>query len=444
MGQDNAEKQDNAVRDGAFANQIARGYPFLRFEKSLERDFRRGFDQENLNRARMGVQFGIFLIGLDIVLNAMLIPQGEIWTKNKLMIAAILVPLLLLSVWSLQKFSDRVRVSLVTLPIVLVATLALTFFRINPETPSASLPLEAFFLLLLFNFVLAGLTFLQSCVGAVIIVGGYVVSNYVLAVSELVWSFDLFFLISVTMMGCISVYMTERQARNNYLSGGVLSELSERDELTQLYNRRVFNRNLGNLIRLGRREGRPVMLLLLDVDHFKKYNDRYGHAAGDVCLRKVADALSMAAKRPLDVVARYGGEEFAVILYGARTGSVKLLADTVRQNVESLQIPHEGSEHRVVTVSGGGVVAFVDENSDEVGLIEAADKALYRSKAEGRNRVTLLQLGDMSKARELASKMESQSAANKLENDPLLETNAAQKKSRVKRAVDAALKDKAG
>jgi diguanylate cyclase (GGDEF)-like protein len=126
---------------------------------------------------------------------------------------------------------------------------------------------------------------------------------------------------------------------------------------------------------------------MVDIDHFKGLNDRYGHLAGDTCLRSVAHSMQRALGRPDDVLARYGGEEFIVLLHDADANGALVVAERVRAAVQALAIEHQGSPFGVVTVSIGMASAAIDEGRAPASLVDAADKALYAAKCSGRNRV---------------------------------------------------------
>ncbi len=168
-----------------------------------------------------------------------------------------------------------------------------------------------------------------------------------------------------------------------------LREMALQDGLTGLANRRRFDTTLDNEVRRARRTGGWVALLLGDVDFFKKYNDRYGHLAGDECLKAVARVMRDVFRRAEDLPARYGGEEFAVVIAGSTPEQAAFSAQRFRKAVESLGIPHaDSSVSEVVTISVGYVVARATEASSPAWFISRADEALYISKANGRNRVT--------------------------------------------------------
>jgi diguanylate cyclase (GGDEF)-like protein len=162
------------------------------------------------------------------------------------------------------------------------------------------------------------------------------------------------------------------------------------DGLTGIANRRYFDVALDRELRRAQRLGGSLSLLLTDIDSFKAYNDHFGHQAGDSCLSSVAQALASRLKRPADVAARYGGEEFAAILPDTDAEQARQLAESIREYVASLNLPHAPAAVRpYVTLSIG--VASIEKGriEDAKSLIEAADKALYAAKRGGRDRVVV-------------------------------------------------------
>jgi diguanylate cyclase (GGDEF)-like protein len=164
--------------------------------------------------------------------------------------------------------------------------------------------------------------------------------------------------------------------------------LAGQDGLTGLANRRAFDEALAKEYRRTKREKKALSLVMIDVDRFKIFNDRYGHPAGDDCLRRVAAAIAETARRPGDVVARYGGEEFAVLLPDTDEAGAEMIAERILQNVCGLNIRHEANIGSLVTISAG-VASFVsaDSNGSPETLVQNADRALYRAKDSGRNAV---------------------------------------------------------
>lgn len=169
-----------------------------------------------------------------------------------------------------------------------------------------------------------------------------------------------------------------------------LRALSGRDGLTGIANRRHFDEQVRLEWRRCRRDGHPLGLILADVDHFKRYNDHYGHLGGDDCLTAVAAALKDCVRRAGDLVARYGGEEFVVLLPNTDLTGTGRVAEEARAAVEGLQLPHAASDTAPVVTLSLGAAAFPPRLLGEAevqDLIDRADRALYRAKAQGRNRV---------------------------------------------------------
>jgi len=171
-------------------------------------------------------------------------------------------------------------------------------------------------------------------------------------------------------------------------SHDLLERAARIDGLTQVYNRREFERTLEVEWRRGQRSKRSLSLVLLDIDHFKQYNDHYGHLTGDGCLRTVAQTIKASVRRVQDMACRYGGEEFAVILPETDLYGASQLAEKIRQQVHALGISHEGTSPASELSVSIGVASMNPADFDNPHLlIEFADSALYQAKAEGRNRV---------------------------------------------------------
>jgi len=171
-----------------------------------------------------------------------------------------------------------------------------------------------------------------------------------------------------------------------------LERLATEDGLTKLHNRRRFDEYLEIEWRRQSRAHKPIALVLGDVDFFKNYNDLYGHQAGDACLKAVADAIRMKARRPADLIARYGGEEFAVIMPETDGKGAWHVAEGIRLELAEKAILHGNSSVApYVTISFGVASLFPGAGISPQALIKDADRALYRAKQEGRNRV--IQIG---------------------------------------------------
>lgn len=163
--------------------------------------------------------------------------------------------------------------------------------------------------------------------------------------------------------------------------------LAHLDGLTGIPNRRQFDEMLVSEWNRARRSNVPLSLIMIDIDHFKRYNDRYGHQAGDACLRQVAQALSKCCRRAGDIVARYGGEEFVLVMYHTPRDDGYAHAEHLRQAITALQLPHEDSATGYVTISVGAATTVPPADGAPETLLRTADQALYEAKRKGRDQV---------------------------------------------------------
>jgi diguanylate cyclase (GGDEF)-like protein len=176
-----------------------------------------------------------------------------------------------------------------------------------------------------------------------------------------------------------------------------LQLLSATDGLTGLSNRRMFDELSMREWRRCNRMKKSISLVMVDVDHFKLYNDTYGHQTGDDCLKEVAAQLRRAAPRASDVVARYGGEEFVMVLGETDNDGAKWVANHLRQRIADLKMPHLASSLKYVSVSCGVASVLPEDEMNLETLLQSADYALYQAKLQGRNRVVGVEYGQINK-----------------------------------------------
>ncbi|HEY6452380.1 MAG TPA: diguanylate cyclase [Steroidobacteraceae bacterium] len=180
--------------------------------------------------------------------------------------------------------------------------------------------------------------------------------------------------------------------RKAFLERGMIADLANRDPLTGLRNRRALDEHLVRAWQQALRDRKSLALMFIDVDGFKKFNDRYGHKAGDVALQRIAGVVHGVARRALDLAARYGGEELAVVLYDVPRETAAQMAEAMRIGVMNLGIEHQdGTPLNLVTISiGVGIVRPTLARSPD-GAVQLSDEALYAAKRNGRNRVELFE-----------------------------------------------------
>jgi diguanylate cyclase (GGDEF)-like protein/PAS domain S-box-containing protein len=171
-----------------------------------------------------------------------------------------------------------------------------------------------------------------------------------------------------------------------------VANLAMIDGLTGIANRRQFDDTMDGELRRAMRDGSTLSLLMIDVDHFKSYNDLYGHVSGDACLRQIAEAAKGALHRTSDLLARYGGEEFVAVLPNTDTWGAQLVAEQIRSAIQLCRLPHAGNLHGFVTVSIGCASQTLTPECVGNPVLLAADDALYEAKSAGRNRVEVAEM----------------------------------------------------
>lgn len=246
-------------------------------------------------------------------------------------------------------------------------------------------------MLVLSAYMLFGMMQTSATITATAIVVAYGLTGWFAGLNSGQRLFDVAMACFALVLGFFFLYSFSRSQRLNWFRNMMLTDSVHRDALTNIGNRRMFDVHIERLWNQAIRTRVPVALLLVDLDHFKSFNDHAGHQAGDHCLARVAGAIAQSARRPLDVAARYGGEEFVVLLFDVQRDRVEELCRELHANLEALQIPHPASSvGRHVTVSIGAACVEPQAGRHHDGLIQLADEALYAAKEGGRNRTMVM------------------------------------------------------
>jgi diguanylate cyclase (GGDEF)-like protein len=373
------------------SRQLRAGIPWLTFAPELEAEFRHSILDENLRHIRVNICLAIAITLAFSAVEAMLVGSGLNRIPSMIHIGVI-VPILLVTLAA--SFSARHQRIYPQLALAAGILIGLSVVAIQLVASLGGVPLlfPCLILTSIFIYFMGGLMFYHALAANVIVSVVYLGCGTALQLPGLEFGYDAISLVAVNIFCASVVYMHEKISRMRFLEAGLLREMVARDGLTGIQNRRMFDQHIQRVWQQAVRESVRVAVLLVDIDCFKDYNDRYGHQAGDECLRAVAVTLSQCARRPMDFVARYGGEEFAVVLYEASREYVAEVLTRIQRSIAQLNIPHEASRVASrLTVSIGAAFVLPGANRTHDGLVQLADEALYSAKEQGRNRVVVME-----------------------------------------------------
>jgi len=373
------------------ARQLKGGIPWLIFTPDLEAEFRRTHLDEKLAWIRLNLCVAIMMAvafsGMDMVV---LGPKLD--RIPGLLHILVIVPTLLAVIaasFSPRRYSIYQPVTTAAAAIYGLAQLAIPLIA---SVGGVKFLMPSLVLATTYIYLLGGLLFYRALAANAIVLFAYLGAQAALHLDTPEFSYDALALVGANVVGASVVYMQEKTNRLRFLEAGLLREMVARDGLTGIQNRRMFDQHIARVWQQAVRDQQQIAVLLVDIDCFKNYNDRYGHQAGDECLRAVARALTQCARRPLDFAARYGGEEFAVVLYEANREYVAEVLTRIQRSIAELNIPHDASvvASRLTVSVGAGFIKPTASRTPE-GLIQLADEALYTAKEQGRNRVVVLE-----------------------------------------------------
>jgi diguanylate cyclase (GGDEF)-like protein len=375
--------------DSAYAHELRRGLAHLRFEAPLEAEY----TVAHLQRVRLRVRiwFSVTVV-LAVLFTADQVRRAGLWNLISLVHMGILIPCTVALVWlawsrQYERFylpAARVLVPIFGALIAAFIALAITDGR-DEQLADLTVNLVAV-------FFFAGLMFRQAIFTSAIMCIAFAAAALAVSLPHAMLLKSMVIITLTSVIAAIVYRDVEQSYRRNFLEDALIGELVARDGLSGLMNRRAFDEHLLRVWQHALRDQRSIAVLMIDIDHFKQYNDDFGHQAGDLALRSVARIIQGFARRPLDLAARYGGEEFAVILYDLALPHVQEMAESLRESVQNLQIKlheAEAATGREITVSVGvGLAAPVIGRTPQ-GAVQLADEALYEAKQAGRNRVVV-------------------------------------------------------
>lgn len=378
-----------------YAAQQARGFKWLRFEPALEREY--------LTHMRLAQRGGALLCAASasalwfafMLFDLFRLDWGieiaeERWDAIAVAVMRIVTFLILtLLVWVLatRRIPESYHyLSLATLILISFSGALSASFYEKRALPHVEL---AEFAIIMAVFLPVGLTFRQSIIAAIGVAGSVTVAGLLIGgrlhfAEHVQLSLLLLF---AAFVGSVGAYLREHAERDQFLLRRILHRRAMFDALTGIGNRRFFDEKATIALKQARRERAALHFAIVDVDHFKRFNDHYGHHAGDVALRRVAQTIASSLRRPLDVTARLGGEEFGLILFGAGQQEAERLVQEIVSAIAALGIPHAASPTGPCLTVSIGLACFDGQEPIEH-LYRRADQLLYEAKSQGRNRAS--------------------------------------------------------
>jgi diguanylate cyclase (GGDEF)-like protein len=386
---DSGARPPGAPPESLHAQQLKRGFPRLTFMAPLEAEFREAHRAETMPQIRRNLWLAIvFVIGFSALTHLVL--QAEVNRLLDTIRFATFAPILALGLAIAHSRRYQHLYPLVCMLGAPAFGIGVVVLAVIAATEGVNL-IASVVLVTIYIYFMLGMSFYAALCAALAVLASYCIAAQAAGLPVAVQVMDIGVLVFANVIGAMVCYSLERATRTNFLEERLLIEAANRDGLTGIHNRRLFDEHLDRCWSQAIREQVPLGLLLVDIDHFKAYNDHYGHQAGDECLRQVAACLSRCARRPLDITARYGGEEFAIVLYDARRDHVEEAARRIQAGIAALALEHAAAPtfDKRVTVSIGAACIAPRVDRSHFGFVQLADEALYDAKERGRDCVVI-------------------------------------------------------
>ena len=409
---DHAEPQEHPQASLA-GHLLTKGFRWMLFPRELEREFHQHGAQRRLRHLLISGVLSLLVFNGFLLTDWLIAPdvlQQAVQVRLGLFTPVALLVLGFAALWSdlvLKRLPTWFIESVVMISSVSAAASVAYILSITQSIGSAYYHV-GFLMVLAYGNVVQRLRFWYAVTTSAAILGMHLWCSMMIVTPEpRLMPPVTALLLFTSVFTLMANYALERDERRRFLlslrrrhllqqldnAHEQLQRISRVDGLTGVFNRHHVQEYLEQAWRRAAHQGDEFAVILLDVDHFKKYNDFYGHQAGDTCLQQVAQALKGSLRRPIDLVARFGGEEFIAVLPQADAAQASQAAERVRLAIEGLRLTHAASDTApVVTVSVGVASGKATPGRDSHTLVEAADQALYRAKHGGRNRVVVQRL----------------------------------------------------
>lgn len=382
-----AQNKSSSPNSSDASRLLANGFRFLRFPEPLESEFRSEHRARLRGWNRIAIWIAACTVTGYVVLDHFVLSAEHARITNLVRFGMHVPAVIAMLVLTGKRFYNRwydLGIGFVA-PVFGIGTVIMAAF-----SPPAEVPLVGGRVLLasFFFYFMIGMRLREALRANLIVFGALVFAFAVGTMPTATATYLMFTLFCANIIGFAGSYALEHANRTAFLEHRQLTEVATHDGLTTLLNRAAFEDQIRRVWQQAQRDRQTVAVIMIDIDCFKAYNDRYGHVAGDDCLRRVSSALRDAARRrPLDFVARYGGEELVAVLYGADQSYGESISRSLLAAVRELRIPHASSPTQpYVTVSVGVVSVDAYRMATHDAAIALADEALYAAKNQGRDR----------------------------------------------------------
>lgn len=354
----------------------------------IEAEFRTWYYTSQVNRAHASLNLALLLVfasvGIDL-LGSGNDPQ-EFPAAIKLLL---IVPLLLITMRVARDPAWRRYFPHFMCASIIATGIAFSVINLGGNTFGISMRYDALVLVTVFTYFLGGLASTLACGTGLALLGLHLFLSSSRNIDLDQMAYESLFLLAINGLGMLSANFTERSVRDAFWRFQTMTQLSELDPLTQLCNRRGFDRRYSDLWDRARREAKPIALAFVDLDHFKNINDQYGHDAGDEALRQVGSVLTRCDPAP-DLCARLGGDELVAAWFGIERPYAETIAARLPRQVEALGLRNEGGAGKgVLTISVGLTLCQPGSDALPGDCLRRADQALYGAKQAGRNRIAV-------------------------------------------------------
>jgi diguanylate cyclase (GGDEF)-like protein len=367
--------------DSPYALELQRSGLFLRFAPALEKEY----SIAHLRRVRLRVRVWFsFVLVVRIMFEFSQVRHTGALSDASLIQLFLLLPCsVFLAYVGWGRLYERIylQVSTFLMPLFYGLISALVVLAIASDQFEQ---FAAFTVAVIAMHFFAGLKFREALLTNLFVLTCFCLSAHVFGLPPIVLVRCLGVLIVTSVLVAIVYRDVEKATRREFLEQALIGQMLTRDSLSGLMNRRTFDEHLPRVWLYALRQRCAIAVCMIDVDHFKRYNDAFGHQAGDVALSRIGALIQEFARRPLDLAARYGGEEFSVILCDVSPEYVEDLAERLRQRIQAAADPESG-----LTVSIGAAIVTPSADRTPQGAVQLADEALYEAKRAGRNRVVV-------------------------------------------------------